>query len=87
MKPIIKKPTDQEKKEAEKWPIWEKEQSEFPWVYSDQETCFIIEGDVIVTNEDGEEFHFKDGDYVVFPKGMKCKWKIGKDVRKYYKFG
>jgi len=30
MKPLIKKPSDQEKKEAENWPIWEKEKSEFP---------------------------------------------------------
>ncbi len=87
MKPIIKKPSEQEKIEAESWPIWEKEVSEFPWEYSDKETCFIINGDVIVTNEDGENFHFKDGDYVVFPKGMKCTWKINKDVRKHYKFG
>jgi uncharacterized cupin superfamily protein len=85
MKPFIKKPSDQEKKEAENWPIWEKEKSEFPWEYDVNETCLILEGDVIVTNEEGEDFNFGKGDYVTFPKGLKCTWKINKDVRKHYK--
>lgn len=85
MKPTIKKPSEQEKKEAESWSIWEKEVSEFPWEYFDNETCLILEGDVIVTNEEGEDFHFAKGDYVFFPKGLKCTWKINKDVKKYYK--
>jgi uncharacterized cupin superfamily protein len=87
MKPIIRKPSKEEKEEAESWPIWEKEISEFPWKYDTNETFLVIEGDVIVTNEDGKEFHFKEGDYVIFPKGMKCNWKINKDIRKYYKMG
>ena len=86
MKPEIRKPTEEEEKEAKNWPIWEKEESEFPWEYSQQETCLIIDGDVIVTNEEGEEFNFSAGDYVVFPVGMKCKWKIKKAVKKYYNF-
>jgi uncharacterized cupin superfamily protein len=64
MKPIIKKPSDQEKEEAANWPIWKKEESEFPWEYNDNETCLILEGDVTVTNEEGEDFHFGQGDYV-----------------------
>lgn len=87
MKPTIKKPTKEEKQKAESWPIWEKEASEFPWEYSDKETCLILEGDVDVTNEEGEKFHFEAGDYVQFPQGMKCTWKINKAVRKHYNFG
>lgn len=87
MEPIIKKPTQREKEEATSWPIWEKEQSEFPWEYDTKETFLVLEGDVTVTNEQGKQFHFKQGDYVTFPKGMKCTWKIHKDVRKHYKMG
>jgi uncharacterized cupin superfamily protein len=87
MEPEIRKPSEDEKKEAQTWPIWEKEISEFPWEYDMKETCFILKGDVIVSNEKGEEFHFEKGDYVIFPKGMKCSWKIKKDVRKHYKMG
>lgn len=86
MKPTIRKPTDEEKAEAETWPIWEKEISEFPWEYETQETCLIIDGDITITNEEGEEFHIQPGDYVVFPQGMKCTWIISKDVRKHYSF-
>lgn len=87
MEPIIKKPSEEEQKEATSWPIWEKEVSEFPLEYDDKETCLILEGDVTVTNEEGKDFHFTKGDYVIFPRGMLCKWKINKEVRKHYKMG
>jgi hypothetical protein len=87
MRPTIKKPTEQEKQTAENWPIWEKQESEFPWEYNDKETCLILKGDVDIINEDKEKFHFSNGDYVEFPKGMKCTWKINKAVRKHYNFG
>jgi uncharacterized cupin superfamily protein len=69
------------------WPIWEKEASEFPWEYDVKETCYILEGDVVVTPENGEPVAFGKGDLVIFPEGMKCRWKINKAVRKHYKFG
>ena len=87
MNPIIKKPNGEEIKKAQNWPIWEKEISEFDWEYIDDETCLILEGEIIVTNENGEDFNINKGDWVVFPKGMKCKWNISKNVRKYYRIG
>ena len=87
MKPEIRKPTEQEKQMAQSWPVWEKEVSEFPWEYAQQETCLLIQGKVNVINEKGENFQFQAGDWVVFPQGMKCTWKITEDVKKHYKFG
>ncbi|MBT8406294.1 MAG: cupin domain-containing protein [Deltaproteobacteria bacterium] len=75
-----------EKLGVSSWPIWTKEVSEFPWQYDAQETCYLLEGDVVVTPEDGEAVEIKKGDLVTFPKGMKCRWNIRKDVRKHYKF-
>ena len=69
------------------WPIWEKEVSEFPWHYDEDETCYLLEGDVTVTPEDGKPVQFGKGDLVTFPKGMSCTWKIHLPVRKHYKFG
>jgi len=83
----VRKPTEKEKEEAKSWGIWEKGISEFPWEYDEKETCLLIEGDVEVITEDGEHVKFGKGDLVVFPRGLKCKWKINKPVKKYYKFG
>jgi len=69
------------------WPIWTKEESEFPWSYDDPETCLILEGNVIVTPDGGDPVEINEGDLVVFPKGMSCTWKIRKAIRKHYKFG
>lgn len=69
------------------WPIWEKEVSEFPWHYDEAETCYLLEGDVIVTPDDGEPVRFGKGDLVTFPQGMSCTWKVLKPVRKHYRFG
>ena len=68
------------------WSIWTKEVSEFPWIYDEQETCYFLEGDVIVTPDNGEPVEMGKGDLVTFPAGMSCTWKIKSDVRKHYQF-
>ncbi len=69
------------------WPVWTKEVSEFPWSYDEKETCYFLEGEVIVTPEGQEPVEMGVGDLVIFPQGMKCTWKIIKDVKKRYMFG
>jgi hypothetical protein len=84
----VRKPTKEEvdRIKAEKWGIWTKEVSEFPWSYDERETCLIIEGEVTVSYAGGS-VKFGKGDLVVLPVGLDCTWKITKPVRKYYKFG
>lgn len=86
---IIHDPDDKllQEKSVRSWPIWEKEESEFPWFYDEQETCYFLEGKVVVTPEDGEPVEVGKGDLVTFPKGMACTWKILQPVRKHYTFG
>ncbi len=72
---------------VKQWPIWTKEVSEFPWTYEDAETCYFLEGDVVVTPAGGEPVEVGAGDLVTFAKGMSCTWKIRKPVRKHYNFG
>jgi hypothetical protein len=70
------------------WPVWEKAASRFPWVYDEQETAYILEGEVLVSAEDGSEsVELKAGDLVVFAAGLSCEWDIRQDLRKHYKFG
>jgi hypothetical protein len=69
------------------WPTWTKEVSEFPWIYDEAETCYFLEGDVIVTPDDGEPVSMGKGDCVTFPAGMSCTWKVQSAVKKHYRFG
>lgn len=71
---------------VDRWPIWTKEVSEFPWTYDEAETCYLLEGEVIVTPEGSEPVKIGKGDLVTFPAGMSCTWNILKDVRKHYQF-
>ncbi|HUW90880.1 MAG TPA: cupin domain-containing protein [Candidatus Nanopelagicaceae bacterium] len=83
-------PTEEELNElgVKSWGIWEKEKSVFDWSYSDTETCYILDGEIEVTdNSTGEKLEFKKGDLVQFPKGLECVWNVKKAVRKYYNFG
>lgn len=83
----IRKLTDSEieSKGINNWPIWEKEKSRFDWFYDSTEHCLILEGSVIVET-DLETVEIKAGDFVTFPKGLKCVWDIKKDIRKHYRF-
>ena len=73
------------KKGVFSWPIWSCEVSEFDWVYDQQESCLLLEGEVEVSS-DIETVSFGAGDFVVFPRGLKCRWKVIKPVRKHYTF-
>lgn len=68
------------------WPIWTKEASTFPWTYDAAETCYILEGEVTVTPDQGDPVTVGEGDLVVFPAGMNCTWTIHQDIRKHYNF-
>ena len=69
------------------WPVWEKEESEFPWHYDEQEICYFLEGEVEVTPEGALPVKMGKGDLVTFPRGMSCTWKIRKAVKKHFSFG
>lgn len=69
------------------WAIWTKEVSEFGWTYDESETCYFLQGDVIVTPHGGQPVQMGKGDLVTFPARMSCTWKILEDVRKHYYFG
>jgi len=69
------------------WGIWTKEVSKFPWTYDERETCYFLEGEVIVTPDGGAPVRIGTGDLATFPAGMTCTWDIRRPVRKHYKFG
>lgn len=82
----IREPSEDDIKRASSWPTWEKEPSAFPWTYEERETCYFIEGRVKVTAA-GRTYEFGAGDWVVFRRGLECRWEIVEPVRKHYAFG
>jgi len=85
---IVRKPTTEEKTVCKNWPIWTCEISQFEWEYTQVEKCLILEGRVTVADlsDSGNSVDFGPGDYVVFPNGLKCVWRVEKPVRKHYEF-
>jgi uncharacterized cupin superfamily protein len=70
-------------------PTWGCGVSEFDWHYDSEETALIIEGEVTVSYADAHDkksVTFGAGDYVTFPQGLSCVWKVSKPVKKHYVF-
>jgi uncharacterized protein len=63
---------DLEKLGVSEWKIWQKKVFKFPWTYDEQETCYFLEGDVIVTPNRGSLVQMGKGDLVTFPARMSC---------------
>ena len=86
MEIVIRKPTPLETAEAAAWPVWSCEPSRFEWGYAEDETSLILEGRAKVEAM-GKVWEFGADDWVVFPKGLACRWTVLEAVRKHYKLG
>ncbi|MGY1488563.1 cupin domain-containing protein [Methylobacillus pratensis] len=68
-----------------KWPTWSKEVSTFPWVFPEQEIAYVLDGEVVITpNDGGAPVTFRKGDLVTFPAGLRCTWEVKQPLRKHY---
>jgi uncharacterized cupin superfamily protein len=72
---------------VENWPVWTKGVSTLQWHYEQTETCYLLEGDVIVKPETGEPVHLRAGDLVTFLSELSCTWEIRAPVKKHYRLG
>ena len=88
VKVTVQKLDDEKMKQmnVRSWPVWEKESSQFDWYYDATEEFYVIEGEVEVELENGETVSFSEGDFVTFPEGISCTWKVKKPIRKHYNF-
>lgn len=68
------------------WPTWSKEVSVFPWQYDAKEIAYVLEGEVTVTADSGEQITFGAGDLVSFEKGLSCTWDVKQALKKHYHF-
>ena len=68
------------------WPIWTSKPNHFDWEYKEEEHCYIIEGEATIELETSPPVTISPGDYIIFPKGLKCHWTVHKFIRKHYTF-
>ncbi|WIA15164.1 hypothetical protein OEZ85_001849 [Tetradesmus obliquus] len=69
-----------------RWPTWGCGASTFPWSYAENETCYVLQGRVLVTPDGGEAVEIKAGDMATFPAGMSCTWDVKEAINKHYNF-
>ena len=64
--------------------IWQSTPGKWRIQYDEWEYFHILEGHSIVTSDDGEVFHLKAGDRLVFRPGFKGTWEVVETTRKDY---
>ncbi|MEX0281195.1 MAG: cupin domain-containing protein [Arenibacterium sp.] len=60
--------------------FYENDANAFPW----HEFGQVLEGECIITEEDGTKHIFKTGDVFFIPAGTVCKWHVPRYLRKFY---
>ena len=63
--------------------VWECSTGSFIWHYGEDETVYIISGEVFISSGNGEERRLGPGDMAVFPGGVSCKWRVTTPVKKF----
>lgn len=62
--------------------IWDCTAGRFNWFYVTDETVYVIEGSVVVRDEERIYNHLQAGSTIFFPAGSKAEWLVDKYVRK-----
>lgn len=63
---------------------WRCTPGQYHWHYDDDEIVCILEGEVIVTDEQGRSVTLHEGDMAFFPRGSRPTWNITKPLRKIF---
>jgi uncharacterized protein len=62
--------------------VWTCTPGKFHWYYNVDETLYILEGEVFVTDHNDEVRRLGPGDLAFFPAGSHSVWQVNKDIRK-----
>ena len=67
------------------WNIWDCPVMQFRLDFDEEsEHSYILEGEIVVTPDDGERVTVVHGDYVIFHKGLTSMWSVTKTLKKHY---
>jgi uncharacterized cupin superfamily protein len=64
--------------------IWECAPGSFTWEYTWDETIYLLEGNILITDGEGNRTDVSAGDLIFVSAGTKATWEISKHVRKAY---
>ena len=64
--------------------IWSSDSGKWTLTYSEDEFCYIIEGEAIVTDADGTAEKVSAGDAFCIPAGFEGTWETIGSVKKFY---
>ncbi|BAU14528.1 hypothetical protein LEP3755_50760 [Leptolyngbya sp. NIES-3755] len=84
---LVKKQLSSEDLQALKildYPTATKEVSDFSETYAARKTCYLLEGEVLLTPAWGEPALIQKGDLVTLFAGMSCHWSIRQAVKMHY---
>jgi uncharacterized cupin superfamily protein len=62
--------------------LWEGTAGSFNWHYEKDEMIFVLSGEAWITDAEGRERHVGSGDYVFFPAGATCRFRVETYLRK-----
>ncbi|MDB4975645.1 MAG: hypothetical protein JWN48_3986 [Myxococcaceae bacterium] len=62
--------------------LWECNAGKFRWYFGYDEVVHILDGEVVVREDDGTERTLRPGDVALFPKGTTNVWSVSSYVRK-----
>ena len=66
--------------------VWSCEPGSFNWEYTWDETIYFVEGEVVITDQDGTSVTCRAGDLFYVPIGTMTHWKVVATVRKVFHF-
>ena len=66
--------------------VWSCERGSFNWEYTWDETIYFIEGEAVITDQDGVSVTCRAGDLFFVPIGTTTQWEVVAPVRKVFHF-
>lgn len=64
--------------------IWDSQAGEWKIAYSEDEFCFILDGESVISDEQGNQMTVVKGDQFVIPAGFSGTWKVPAYCKKIY---
>lgn len=64
--------------------VWSSTEGEWTLNYTEDEFCYLIKGQAVLTDEQGVSEEINAGDAFVIPAGYKGRWKTVGEAQKFY---